>query len=474
MKVLVKGKNGRGLMPTSPRKARVLLEQGKAKVVRKVPFTIMLLYKTGCAHEALTLGVDTGSQHIGICAASEKEAVVMAEYSLRPTMEKRALLEARRAFRRGRRYRKVRYRHPKYRPHTKRTWTKMPVKRNGHLTHWKKVPAGYPSVRKEGWLPPSMQSKADMHLSIINRHLEALPDGTGLRIEAARFDIARIKDPSVHGALYQKGPMYDYENIRAYVFDRDGYRCRACGAKAGSRRADGTSVKLIAHHIDFRSRGATDNPDRMASVCDRCHTASAHQDGGILYRWMEEGRSFARGYRDMTHMNIIRRRLMAAYPSAAFTYGNITNADRRAMLLPKSHANDAAAIAAGGRGISVKEPVVYYQQVRCRKRSLYEANPRKGRKSPNREARRNRKNTVSVTIAKHSQTVTFHVYDRVSLQGRKGWISGFTGRYAYVKDEHDRYISLPGKNYKQVPLSMLGIISHNNNWLTGALSPIGR
>ena len=59
------------------------------------------------------------------------------------------------------------------------------------------------------------------------------------------------------------------------------------------------------------------------------------------------------------------------------------------------------------------------------------------------------------------------------MQGRKGWISGFTGKDAYVKDEHDRYISLPGKSYRQVPLSMLGFISHNN-WLTGALSPIGR
>lgn len=43
-----------------------------------------------------------------------------------------------------------------------------------------------------------------------------------------------------------------------------------------------------------------------------------------------------------------------------------------------------------------------------------------------------------------------------------------------VKDEHDRYISLPGKSYKQVPLSMLGIVSHNNNRLTGTLRSIGR
>lgn len=61
----------------------------------------------------------------------------------------------------------------------------------------------------------------------------------------------------------------------------------------------------------------------------------------------------------------------------------------------------------------------------------------------------------------------------ITRQNRKVRISGFMGRYAYVKDEHVRYIFLPGKNHRQVPLSMLGIISYNN-WLTGALSPISR
>lgn len=43
--VLVIGMNGVGLMPTTPRKARVLLQSGKAEVYRKAPFTIKLLYK---------------------------------------------------------------------------------------------------------------------------------------------------------------------------------------------------------------------------------------------------------------------------------------------------------------------------------------------------------------------------------------------------------------------------------------------
>ena len=43
-----------------------------------------------------------------------------------------------------------------------------------------------------------------------------------------------------------------------------------------------------------------------------------------------------------------------------------------------------------------------------------------------------------------------------------------------VKDKNDRYIKAPRKAYNQVNLSKLKVISHNHNWLTGALVPIGK
>lgn len=49
MRVYVICLNGRGVMPTTERKARVLLSRGRAETVGKVPFTIRFLYKTGCA-----------------------------------------------------------------------------------------------------------------------------------------------------------------------------------------------------------------------------------------------------------------------------------------------------------------------------------------------------------------------------------------------------------------------------------------
>ena len=257
MKIFVIGRNGLGLMPTTPRKARILIKEGKARIVRKVPFTIQLTIKTGCATQQTHIGIDTGSQHIGAAVTTDREVLSKAEYSLRSSMEKKSLLETRKQYRRGRRYRKVRYRKPKYKPHTKRIYhrelidrTKVIVDRNGRRrtvhfkSHWEKKVIGYTTNRREGWTPPSITSKIKHHIRIIGRYREALPPKAALRIEAARFDTARIKDPSVHGEMYQRGRMYDYENVKAYVFDRDGYRCRVCGALAGSKRSDGTTVKM--------------------------------------------------------------------------------------------------------------------------------------------------------------------------------------------------------------------------------------
>ena len=476
--VYVIGMNGLGLSPTTERKARILLKQGKAVIEMKTPFTIRLLYKTGCTTTVTHCGTDTGSQHIGKAVVSIKgdsaEVLSKEEYTMRSTMEKRSLIETRATYRKGRRYRKTRYRHPKFRPHTKRTYSETPVKRHGHETHWIKQKAEFTSSREEGWLPPSIQQKVDMTIRNVRTYMKILPPGTAHVIETARFDMARMQDPTVHGELYQYGPMYDHENVRAYVFDRDRYTCQVC-------RKSGKGVKLIAHHIDFRSKGATDNPKRMVTVCENCHTTKAHEPGGILYKWMVEGKEISRGLRDATFMNILRKRLFMEFPDARFTYGNITAADRKLLHVGKSHANDAAMAAIAGLGIkSIRntEHTDYYIQRRKRKRSLHEATPRKGRMEPNKLAVRNSKNTKACTVrTKHkdpvtgkkvSVTRTFHLLDKVKVCGKSGWISGFTGLSAYVVDRNGKYIVPEGQNYSQISLSRMKQLENSNGWIRTA------
>ena len=379
MSVFVVGLNGCRLMPVSERKARLLLKGGKASVYRKVPFTIKLNYKTGSTVQPGYLGIDTGSQHIGVSVV-QKDGTVLhkEEIGLRDSMSKRKLLESRASSRRGRRYRKTRYRHPKWKPKTKRIYNEK-ADRKGR--HWKKQKNTFTSKRQAGWLPPSLQSKTDHHIQWIRKLLDLLPEGYRLSIELGRFDPARMKDPEIHGELYQKGPQYDYENVRAYVLARDGYTCRVCKKKGG---------KLHVHHILYRSRGASDNPKYMAAVCSKCHTTENHLPGGILYQWMQDQKKFTRGLRDATFMNILKKRLRKAFPDAVFTYGNITKADREKLELPKSHGNDATAIAlvkTEVKSVKDEEPVIHIQQVRRKKRSLHEETPPKGllEQSPNTE-----------------------------------------------------------------------------------------
>lgn len=49
-------------MPTTQRKARILLKQKKAKIITYEPFTIQLLCATGETTQEIILGVDTGNK----------------------------------------------------------------------------------------------------------------------------------------------------------------------------------------------------------------------------------------------------------------------------------------------------------------------------------------------------------------------------------------------------------------------------
>ena len=100
---------------------------------------------------------------------------------------------------------------------------------------------------------------------------------------------------------------------------------------------------------------------------------------------------------------------------------------------------------------------LHYKQVRKSKRSLQEATPKKGRKEPNREAKRNWKNTTEVK--------GFRLWDTVYVNGQKLYISGFTGTSAYLVNRSGCYISPPEKNYKQWSLSKLRRLHQNGGWL---------
>ena len=107
--VYVISQSGKALMPTSRHgKVRHLLCEGKARVVRCEPFTIQLLYDSKEYTQPVTLGVDSGTGHVGLSATTENTELFSAEVTLRRDIQE--LLSTRREARRTRRQRKTRYR----------------------------------------------------------------------------------------------------------------------------------------------------------------------------------------------------------------------------------------------------------------------------------------------------------------------------------------------------------------------------
>ena len=164
MYVYVINKHGKPLMPCKPRKARVLLQNGKATVVKKIPFTIQLLYGSSGYRQPVSLGMDAGSKQIGIAVTTEKKVLYAEE--LQPRNDVVNLLSSRRQNRRTRRNRKTRYREARF----------------DNRVH----------SRPEGWIAPSVHVKIQEHISAVLRIQKILPVSE-IHVETAEFDTQRLK-----------------------------------------------------------------------------------------------------------------------------------------------------------------------------------------------------------------------------------------------------------------------------------------
>ena len=66
-------------MPCKEAKARKLLKECKAKVIKRTPFTIQLLFECENQTQDITLGIDAGSKVVGLSATTEKQEMYSAE-----------------------------------------------------------------------------------------------------------------------------------------------------------------------------------------------------------------------------------------------------------------------------------------------------------------------------------------------------------------------------------------------------------
>lgn len=322
--VYVISKNGKPLMPTSNVIARLLLKQNKAKVIKKTPFTIKLLYDSTEYTQDLTLGIDTGSSKIGSAVIDNKNNVVyLSQIEIRNDISDK--MKQRSKYRRNRRNRKTRYREARW------------LNRAN-------------SIKKDRF-SPTMISKINSHLKEIKFIKSILPI-TKTILETATFDPYALKNPNVlkNKWLYQKGINYGFANTKAYVLNRDNYNCQYCKGKA-------KDSKLEVHHIIFRRNGGSDEESNLITLCKKCHD-NVHSNEITLKK---NGKTKSQ-LKHATQMNSIRIQLLNRLSEAEETFGFITKENRQVMGLSKEHYNDAIAIASQGKDIKFATSNVLYKK----------------------------------------------------------------------------------------------------------------
>lgn len=361
---------GKPLMPCKEAKARKLLKENKAKIYKKEPFTIQLLFICENQTQDITLGVDAGSKHIGLSATTKEKELYAADVELRNDIVD--LLSTRRQNRRTRRNR-LRYRKPRF----------------NNRVHSK----------KSGWLAPSIEQKIQTHFKVVEDIHKLLPI-TKIVVETASFDIQKIKNPEIHNEEYQQGEQLGFWNVREYVLFRDNHTCQCCKGKSKDKI-------LNVHHIESRKTGGN-APNNLITLCETCH--KGYHNGTVeLPKTIKRGMSF----KDAAFMGIMRwsfyNRLKEIYPNVFMTYGYITKDTRIKNNLPKDHYIDARCIS----GNPNAEPLGYYfyqKKVRCHNRQIHKSNILKGGKK--------KLNQASYLVK------GFRLFDKVEFEGQICFIFG--------------------------------------------------
>ena len=406
--------NDNPLMPCENVVARLLLKSKKAKVLKKCPFTIKLLNETTSYTQSITLGVDTGSSHIGTSAVTNDGKVLyMSDVIVRNDIKDK--MDARRRYRRSRRNRKNRYR--------KARW----LNRKNSI--------------KSGRFSPTMISKINSHVKEIEYVKSILPINN-LVLETGTFDMHLMKNPMLHNEKYrhwgyQKGLNYGFANTKAKVLNRDNYTCQCCKGKKKSNR-------LEIHHVIFRSNGGSDEEDNLITLCDTCHTNLHHGNLKLNLKGIKKG-----SLKHATQMNSIRIQLLNIYECEE-TFGYITKENRQNLGLPKEHYMDAVVIASGGEKVNFKQDVLYIKQ--CVSCGDYQQS--KGIRSEQR--------------IPTNKICGFRKFDKVNYFGKEYFIKGrMSSGYAILMDIEGNKINFSGmpKGFKTPKLSNCKRIQARNSWM---------
>ena len=298
MAVYVLDKSGMPLMPCSEKRARLLLECGRARIHRQLPFVIRLVDRrvNDSALQLLTLKLDPGSRITGLALIREQGQRVSVLSLLEMIHRGAAIRQAmqqRAAFRRRRRSANLRYRAPRFDNRT------LP----------------------QGWLPPSLRHRPAITLGWVERMRNWTPISC-LAVERVKFDMQAMQNPEISGVEYQQGELAGYE------------------------------VREI-EHIVARSNGGSDRVFNLTLACRPCNQRKGNQPVEVFLKRDPDrlSRIKARAkapLRDAAEINATRNALFVDMLNTGLPVSTGTGAqtkyNRQRLGVPKTHALDAACV----------------------------------------------------------------------------------------------------------------------------------
>lgn len=357
MSVFVLDQNKRPLMPCSEKRARKLLESGRARVHRLFPFCIRITDRKviDSGLQPLRLSLDPGSKVSGFALSRVEAPIDVRSHDIQPSVmhisflmelthrgrQIKDALHSRAALRRGRRSRNLRYR-------AKRILNRR---------------------KPQGWLAPSLMHRVHTTCSWVTR-IRNLAPVTHLAQELVKFDMQAMQAKSdgvgIEGIQYQHGTLFGYE-VREYLLEKWGRKCMYC---------DKTGVPLQVEHITPKARGGSNRISNLGLSCQCCNQKKGAMDvrefvasKGRLNRILANAKA---PMNDAAAVNSTRLVLLNELKASGLPVhtgtGAQTKLNRKRLAIPKSHALDAACVGEVGNLMGARKHII---QIKCNGRGTH-------------------------------------------------------------------------------------------------------
>lgn len=315
-------------MPCSEKRARLLLERGRARIHRLIPFVIRMTDRESdsCQFQPVCVKLDPGSKATGMALVRESEALDLSTGEILRQVTALSLFEL---THRGRAI-----------SESLTARSSMRRRRRGNLRY--RSPRFLNRAKPKGWLAPSLQHRVDTTQAWVKRLCRWAPV-TRIASELVRFDMQAMENPEIEGAQYQQGTLAGYE-VREYLLEKWSRMCAYC---------DACDVPLQIEHILAKARGGSNRISNLALACGKCNLKKAARsieeflakDPKRLARILAQAK---RPLKDAAAVNATRWALANALKATGLpvelSSGGRTKFNRSRLGIPKTHGLDAVCV----------------------------------------------------------------------------------------------------------------------------------